>query len=112
MATLDRDHALARCALGALIMLWAGVLIGVSFLAAPAKFAKSQRSYRPTSPVRCSFIPVLQPFASLTHRLYIHGAALPSAGPPLPENPQTSHRKIHRHVGGTDQTLAVPAAAG
>jgi hypothetical protein len=29
---------LARCALGALIMLWAGVLIGVSFLAAPAKF--------------------------------------------------------------------------
>jgi hypothetical protein len=29
----------ARTALGALIWLWAGVLIGVSFLAAPAKFA-------------------------------------------------------------------------
>jgi hypothetical protein len=28
-----------RTALGALILLWAGVLIGVSFLAAPAKFA-------------------------------------------------------------------------
>jgi Domain of unknown function (DUF4149) len=38
MATLDRRFASARCALGALIMLWAGVLIGVSFLAAPAKF--------------------------------------------------------------------------
>jgi hypothetical protein len=38
MATADRRHASARCALGALIMLWAGVLIGVSFLAAPAKF--------------------------------------------------------------------------
>jgi Domain of unknown function (DUF4149) len=38
MATLDRRLAIARCAFGALIMLWAGVLIGVSFLAAPAKF--------------------------------------------------------------------------
>jgi hypothetical protein len=38
MATSDRAPASARCALGALIMLWAGVLIGVSFLAAPAKF--------------------------------------------------------------------------
>jgi hypothetical protein len=38
MATWDRRLAIARCALGALIMLWAGVLIGVSFLAAPAKF--------------------------------------------------------------------------
>jgi hypothetical protein len=38
MATSDRHFASARCALGALIMLWAGVLIGVSFLAAPAKF--------------------------------------------------------------------------
>jgi hypothetical protein len=41
MATLDRRPAIARCALGALIMLWAGVLIGVSFLAAPAKFGAS-----------------------------------------------------------------------
>jgi hypothetical protein len=32
---------IARCALAALTMLWAGVLIGVSFLAAPAKFAAS-----------------------------------------------------------------------
>ena len=38
MATLERRLAIARCALGALIMLWAGVLIGVSFLAAPAEF--------------------------------------------------------------------------
>ena len=38
MATLDRRLTSARYALGALIMLWAGVLIGVSFLAAPAKF--------------------------------------------------------------------------
>ena len=38
MATFDRRLAIARCALGALIMLWAGVVIGVSFLAAPAKF--------------------------------------------------------------------------
>ena len=38
MAMSDRRLAIARCALGALIMLWAGVLIGVSFLAAPAKF--------------------------------------------------------------------------
>ena len=38
MATFDRRLSIARCALGALIMLWAGVLIGVSFLAAPAKF--------------------------------------------------------------------------
>jgi hypothetical protein len=38
MANWDRRLAIARCALGALIMLWAGVLIGVSFLAAPAKF--------------------------------------------------------------------------
>jgi hypothetical protein len=39
MATWDRRLAIARCMLGALIMLWAGVVIGVSFLAAPAKFA-------------------------------------------------------------------------
>ena len=32
---------ITRCALGALTMLWAGVVIGVSFLAAPAKFAAS-----------------------------------------------------------------------
>jgi Domain of unknown function (DUF4149) len=38
MATWDRRLAIARCALGALIMLWAGVVIGVSFVAAPAKF--------------------------------------------------------------------------
>jgi hypothetical protein len=38
MASWDRRLAVARCALGALIVLWAGVLIGVSFLAAPAKF--------------------------------------------------------------------------
>jgi hypothetical protein len=38
MATSDRRLATLRCALGALILLWAGVLIGVSFLAAPAKF--------------------------------------------------------------------------
>jgi hypothetical protein len=38
MALPERRRALARCGLGALIMLWAGVLIGVSFLAAPAKF--------------------------------------------------------------------------
>jgi hypothetical protein len=38
MSTWDRRLAITRCALGALIMLWAGVLIGVSFLAAPAKF--------------------------------------------------------------------------
>jgi hypothetical protein len=39
MALPERRRALARCGLGALIMLWAGVLIGVSFLAAPAKFS-------------------------------------------------------------------------
>ena len=38
MATSDRRLTTLRCALGALIMLWAGVVIGVSFLAAPAKF--------------------------------------------------------------------------
>jgi hypothetical protein len=38
MSTWDRRAVIARCALGALIMLWAGMLIGVSFLAAPAKF--------------------------------------------------------------------------
>jgi hypothetical protein len=38
MASSDRHLALARCGLGALIILWAGILIGVSFLAAPAKF--------------------------------------------------------------------------
>ena len=38
MATSDRRLATLGCALGALILLWAGVLIGISFLAAPAKF--------------------------------------------------------------------------
>jgi Domain of unknown function (DUF4149) len=38
MASFDHRFTSARYALGALIMLWAGVLIGVSFLAAPAKF--------------------------------------------------------------------------
>jgi hypothetical protein len=38
MALSEHRRALARCGLGALIMLWAGVVIGVSFLAAPAKF--------------------------------------------------------------------------
>jgi hypothetical protein len=33
-----------RMALGALILLWAGVLVGVSFLAAPAKFAAASLS--------------------------------------------------------------------
>lgn len=41
MAISDRRLAIARCGLGALIMLWAGVLVGVSFLAAPAKFNAS-----------------------------------------------------------------------
>lgn len=44
MSTFDRRLAIARCGLGALIMLWAGVLIGVSFLAAPAKFNASTLS--------------------------------------------------------------------
>jgi hypothetical protein len=39
MVGSDRRLATLRRALGALIMLWAGVLIGVSFLAAPAKFS-------------------------------------------------------------------------
>ena len=39
MTLADRRPSIARCGLGALLMLWAGVLIGVSFLAAPAKFA-------------------------------------------------------------------------
>jgi len=38
MATSDRRLMTLRCVLGALIILWAGVLIGISFLAAPAKF--------------------------------------------------------------------------
>ena len=38
MANSDRRLASLRCVLGALILLWAGVLIGISFLAAPAKF--------------------------------------------------------------------------
>ena len=38
MAISDRRLAISRCGLGALVMLWAGVVIGVSFLAAPAKF--------------------------------------------------------------------------
>jgi hypothetical protein len=38
MALSERRRVLARCGLGALIMLWAGVVIGVSFLTAPAKF--------------------------------------------------------------------------
>jgi hypothetical protein len=38
-----RSEAL-RTALGALILLWAGLLIGVSFLAAPAKFAATSLS--------------------------------------------------------------------
>ena len=45
MSTWDRRLALARCALGALIMLWAGVVIGVSFLAAPAKFGAPGLSF-------------------------------------------------------------------
>jgi hypothetical protein len=44
MASFDRRFASARYALGALIMLWAGVLIGVSFLAAPAKFGAPGQS--------------------------------------------------------------------
>jgi hypothetical protein len=39
MAAAGRRGAILSRALGALILLWAGVLIGVSFLAAPAKFA-------------------------------------------------------------------------
>lgn len=39
MAAYGRRLELARVALGALILLWAGVLIGVSFLAAPVKFS-------------------------------------------------------------------------
>jgi MFS superfamily sulfate permease-like transporter len=39
MNAAGRHAAFLGTALGALILLWAGVLIGVSFLAAPAKFA-------------------------------------------------------------------------
>jgi hypothetical protein len=39
MAAAHHRIELARCALGAVILLWAGALIGVSFLAAPVKFA-------------------------------------------------------------------------
>lgn len=38
IATGHRRTELARCGLGAVILLWAGVLIGVAFLAAPIKF--------------------------------------------------------------------------
>jgi hypothetical protein len=38
MAAAHHRTEVARCGLGAVILLWAGVLIGVSFLAAPAKF--------------------------------------------------------------------------
>ena len=38
MATSERRLATLHRALGALIMLWAGVMIGISFLAAPTKF--------------------------------------------------------------------------
>jgi hypothetical protein len=44
MSVSDRRAALARSGLGALILLWAGVLIGVSFLAAPAKFGAASLS--------------------------------------------------------------------
>jgi hypothetical protein len=44
MATSESRLATLRCTLGALIMLWAGVLIGVSFLAAPAKFNATRLS--------------------------------------------------------------------
>ncbi len=43
VATKARSETV-RTALGALILLWAGVLIGVSFLAAPAKFAAASLS--------------------------------------------------------------------
>jgi hypothetical protein len=33
-----RRAGMARCGLGAVLLLWAGMLVGVSFLAAPAKF--------------------------------------------------------------------------
>ncbi len=39
MAAANVRSETLRTAFGALILLWAGVLIGVSFLAAPAKFA-------------------------------------------------------------------------
>jgi hypothetical protein len=38
MATPRPGPEIARCGLGAVLLLWAGVTIGVSFLAAPAKF--------------------------------------------------------------------------
>jgi hypothetical protein len=44
MSVSDRRNAIARSGLGALILLWAGVLIGVSFLAAPAKFGAASLS--------------------------------------------------------------------
>lgn len=44
MATANVRSETLRVALGALILLWAGVLIGVSFLAAPAKFAAASLS--------------------------------------------------------------------
>ena len=44
MSVSDRRDAIARSGLGALILLWAGVLIGVSFLAAPAKFGAASLS--------------------------------------------------------------------
>ena len=39
MTASDRHAAILRPGLATLILLWAGVLIGVSFLAAPVKFA-------------------------------------------------------------------------
>ena len=39
MVAAQHRLEIARCALGAVILLWAGVLLGVSFLAAPLKFA-------------------------------------------------------------------------
>ena len=37
-AAAQRRAGMARCGLGAVLLLWAGMLVGVSFLAAPAKF--------------------------------------------------------------------------
>jgi hypothetical protein len=44
MAVANVRSETLRMALGALILVWAGVLIGVSFLAAPAKFAAASLS--------------------------------------------------------------------
>ncbi len=104
MTGSDRRAAILRGLLGALVLLWAGILIGVSFLAAPAKFNAPSLSLPVAMDVG------RQEFGALNLVESGSGRALPGAGRADPPGAPGLARPRRRRTRG--RLAGALAAAG